>query len=180
MLQSPVALPVNYKTSKNAWVTTKIFSTQLHNWGLQLGSSDTHILLLKDNCSAHPQNANDDLRYVRFCPPSTTSELQPSDAGSKTHYRCCMSKLILNEMSETDSTMYHNNQLDRENMSAGSCAEALGSLRYNEGILCYQGWLDYKSDVWTDCKEKLARISCPFPGNLVRRPRLFYLLPGYC
>ena len=73
------SLPVTYKSSKNAWMTADIFTDWLRSLNREMARQNRHILLLVDNCSAHPKNAADRLSHVRmeFLPPNTTSVIQP-------------------------------------------------------------------------------------------------------
>lgn len=85
------SLPVNYMANKKAWMTSEIFTTELRKWDLELCRQKRKILLLVDNCPAHPDIKN--LRNIKlvFLPANTTSKLQPMDQGVihslKTHYR---------------------------------------------------------------------------------------------
>ena len=85
-------LPVKYSGQSNAWMTSKVF----HEWFHQdfiphirkslvaLGEQPKAILLL-DNCSAHPQEADlvseDGQIFAHFLPANVTSLIQPMDQG---------------------------------------------------------------------------------------------------
>ena len=75
---SPV--PVIYKANRKAMMTSDMFTTWLHLVNNKMKIQDRKILLLLDNCSAHPDL---DLSHVKlvYLPPRTTSHLQPLDAG---------------------------------------------------------------------------------------------------
>ena len=83
--------PVTYRANKNAWMTKTMFEEWLIEWDMILGSKNRKILLIVDNCSAHPKECS--LRNIRleFLPPNTTSLIQPMDMGViqnvKTLYR---------------------------------------------------------------------------------------------
>ena len=49
-------LPVQYQTSKNAWMTGYIFEWWLKNWDNTLRSKKRKVCLLVDNCSAHSKS----------------------------------------------------------------------------------------------------------------------------
>ncbi|CAH0725646.1 unnamed protein product, partial [Brenthis ino] len=93
-------LPVTYKANKSAWMTSQIFEEEVRKWDAELKSRK--ILLLVDNCPAHPIMSN--LRNIElaFFPANTTSILQPMDQSVikslKGHYR----RKMLMDMIKTD------------------------------------------------------------------------------
>lgn len=93
-------LPVTYKANKSAWMTSQFFEEEVRKWDAELKSRK--ILLLVDNCPAHPIISN--LRNIElaFFPANTTSILQPMDQSVikslKGHYR----RKMLMDMIETD------------------------------------------------------------------------------
>ena len=74
-------LPVTYRTNKNAWMTSVLFQDCILKWDAALMKERCKILLLVDNCTAHP--AMDTLHNIRlkFLPANTTSLIQPMDQG---------------------------------------------------------------------------------------------------
>ena len=74
-------LPVSYRANKNAWMISLLFEEWITRWDSALGNQSRKILLLVDNCTAHP--ALDTLKNIRleFLPPNTTSLIQPMDQG---------------------------------------------------------------------------------------------------
>lgn len=93
-------LPVNYTSNKKAWMTSEIFESELRKWNNELRYENRKIILLVDNCPAHPDVKNLDCIKLVFMPPNTSSKLQPMDQGVihslKSHYR----HLILSKMIE--------------------------------------------------------------------------------
>ena len=89
-------LPVQYQANTNAWMTTTIFSDWVKQWDKKL---TRNIILLIDNCTAHPTNLQ--LKHIKlvFLPANTTSILQPLDQGIirtlKAYYRYEMRKRVL-------------------------------------------------------------------------------------
>jgi len=85
-------LPVLYKANSSAWMTSFLFEEELKRWDGQLKKAGRKILLMVDNCPAHP-NCQECLTNIKlvFLPPKTTSILQPMDQGVirslKNHYR---------------------------------------------------------------------------------------------
>ena len=85
------ALPVIYKSQRNAWMNSEIFaewfkkdfvpSVKRHQRAQNIRSPKA--LLLIDNCSAHPQElkTRDGSVTCMFLPPNTTSLIQPMDQG---------------------------------------------------------------------------------------------------
>lgn len=84
-------LPVNYVANKKAWVTSEVFEKEIRSWDFDLQKQKRKIILLVDNCPAHPIIEN--LRNIKliFLPPNTTAALQPMDQGIiaclKQHYK---------------------------------------------------------------------------------------------
>lgn len=98
-----VHLPVHYKANNSAWMTADFFETWLKNWDRELRHQRyAKILLLVDNCSAHPKTVELTHIELAFLPANTTSVLQPCDQGIiralKAHYRQEICKTILFEM----------------------------------------------------------------------------------
>lgn len=75
------SLPVDYESNRKAWMTSDIFVKWVRNWDRDLTKQKKKILLLVDNCPAHPSIS--DLKSITliFLPPNTTSVLQPMDQG---------------------------------------------------------------------------------------------------
>ena len=74
------SLPVDYTSNGKAWMTSKIFEETLLAWDAELRRKKKKILLLVDNCPAHPAIK---LKFINlvFLPPNTTAVLQPMDQG---------------------------------------------------------------------------------------------------
>lgn len=72
-------------------MTSQIFEKWLRSWDAELKSGGNKILLLVDNCPAHPIISNLKCITLVFLPPNVTSVLQPMDQGVikalKTQYR---------------------------------------------------------------------------------------------
>lgn len=95
-------LPVIYRHSSNAWMTSQIFTEYLRTWDRALRLQGRSVLLLVDNCSAHPKV--DGLVAIRleFLPPNTTATLQPCDQGIirnlKVYYRAALNNMVIAEL----------------------------------------------------------------------------------
>lgn len=91
-------LPVNYTANKKSWMTSVIFEEELRKWDKELASKKRKIILLVDNCTAHPKLNLTNINLV-FFPANCTSILQPMDQGVirslKSHYRKQLLKKII-------------------------------------------------------------------------------------
>lgn len=104
-------LPVWYDSQGNAWMTAEIFHRWFHNYFVpavkaNLGKeglpADSKVVLLLDNCRAHPpasQLVNGNI-FVVYLPPNVTSLIQPMDQGViqkfKSAYRASFARNMLN------------------------------------------------------------------------------------
>ncbi|XP_064071485.1 tigger transposable element-derived protein 4-like [Vanessa tameamea] len=85
------SLPVTYENNVKSWMTSEIFERWLRDWDAELKANNKKVLLLVDNCPAHPAVTN--LKFIKlvFLPPNVTYVLQPMDQGVlrclKSHYR---------------------------------------------------------------------------------------------
>ena len=102
-LASLACLPVTYFSNKKAWMTAELFQQWLDKLNSKMKCEGRSILLLVDNCSAHPDIQFSNVKLV-FLPPNTTSKLQPCDAGiiqaTKMHYRKLLLRHVLFHMNE--------------------------------------------------------------------------------
>lgn len=91
-------LPVNYTANSKAWMTSEIFEKEVRNWDHELQKQKRNIVLMIDNCPAHPEIENLHSIKLVFLPPNTTAALQPMDQGIimclKQHYK----KMVLCRM----------------------------------------------------------------------------------
>uniref|UniRef100_A0A1B6G5E8 HTH CENPB-type domain-containing protein n=1 Tax=Cuerna arida TaxID=1464854 RepID=A0A1B6G5E8_9HEMI len=90
-------LPVNYTANKKAWMTSKIFEDELRKWDNELASRNRKILLLVDNCAAHPKLNLTNINLV-FFPANCTSVLQPMDQGVIRSFKCNYRKQLLKKI----------------------------------------------------------------------------------
>ncbi|XP_066261743.1 tigger transposable element-derived protein 4-like [Euwallacea similis] len=94
------SLPLTYKSNKKAWMTADLFESWLLELEKYFLRQNRKVLLIIDNCPAHPQ-LNHKLRVIKltFFPPNMTSKLQPLDQSIincfKLHYRQRILKKIL-------------------------------------------------------------------------------------
>ncbi|XP_024634731.1 CENP-B homolog protein 2-like [Medicago truncatula] len=69
-----------YRANKKAWMTSVLFDEYVRSFDQMMHGR--RVLLVVDNCPAHPRNI-EGLRNVElfFLPPNVTSKIQPCDAG---------------------------------------------------------------------------------------------------
>lgn len=86
-------IPVQYASSKNAWMTREIFQKWFHETfvpevrrHMHENDLEAKALLLLDNCSAHhfrdELTSDDGAIQVMFLPPNVTSLIQPMDQNA--------------------------------------------------------------------------------------------------
>ena len=101
-------LPLLYKNSKNAWMTSDIFLEWLQRLNRTLRIENRRIILLVDNCTAHPKVELSNIVY-EFLPPKTTALIQPLDQGIiknlKGHYRSMLNCRIITELDLNEEKM---------------------------------------------------------------------------
>lgn len=96
--------PCDYSNNRKAWMTGEEFKLWLKRVDGKMRALRRKIVLLVDNCPAHPKDL-DFLTNVRveFLPPNTTSHTQPLDMGIikvlKHHYRQKLVRRLLNLLS---------------------------------------------------------------------------------
>jgi hypothetical protein len=74
-------LPLKYENNQKAWMTSSIFTAWLQQLDRQILAEKRKIVMIVDNCSAHPHVEG--LKAIRlvFLPPNSTSITQPMDQG---------------------------------------------------------------------------------------------------
>ena len=103
-------LPVIYKNNKNSWLTGEIFTHWLKDLNKDMRRQKRNVLLLVDNCSAHPPSSADSLTNVRlkFFPPNTTSIIQPCDQGIirnlKSYYCTQIVRRLISDIDSPETT----------------------------------------------------------------------------
>lgn len=68
------SLPVRYTANRKAWMTSALFEEELRLWDRELVKKNRKIILVVDNCPAHPKIPFQNIKLV-FLPPNTTSVL---------------------------------------------------------------------------------------------------------
>ena len=84
-------LYVDYKNNQRSWMTGEIYVNWLKSFNSKMKLQNRHVLLLLDNAPTHVATQPLSNVKLHFLPPTTTSHLQPLDAGIiqafKGHYR---------------------------------------------------------------------------------------------
>ena len=84
-------LPCRYRSRKKSWMDSILFEEWVCEVDRRFTKEGQKIVLLADNCPAHPSIFNLLSTELIFLPPSTTSKLQPMDQGVirslKAHYK---------------------------------------------------------------------------------------------
>lgn len=102
-------LPCVYKANKRAWMTTSIFQEFLIYLDHKMSSKNRKIVLILDQCSAHPKDVQ--LRNVKlvFLPANATSHLQPLDAGIirnvKHHFKGLLVRRLLAKIERNEANL---------------------------------------------------------------------------
>lgn len=97
-------LPVDYAFNKKAWMTSTIFEDYLRKWDVELSKEKRQILLLVQNCPAHPHVELNNIKLAFFSPQSMLV-LQQMDQGiiwslKQTYRKELLLKIL--EMQATD------------------------------------------------------------------------------
>lgn len=87
-------LSIKYKSNSKAWMTSEIFTNELMEWDERLRRKNRNIVLLVDNCLAHPAVKLNQIKLI-FMPCNTSSKLVQNHS-LKSHYR----KVLLMRMLE--------------------------------------------------------------------------------
>ncbi|KAK3084766.1 hypothetical protein FSP39_018528 [Pinctada imbricata] len=74
-------LQTDYKSNKNAWMTSEIFKEWTGKLDFQMSKQKRNICLVIDNCPMHPHIKSLKATTIVFLPPNTTSVTQPMDQG---------------------------------------------------------------------------------------------------
>ncbi|XP_057299235.1 tigger transposable element-derived protein 4-like [Hydractinia symbiolongicarpus] len=85
------SLPCQYKAQKKAWMDSEIFTDYVKKLDVKFETAGRKIVLIIDNCPAHPEVTGLKAVELVFLPPNTTSKTQPMDQGViralKAYYR---------------------------------------------------------------------------------------------
>ena len=92
-------LPCRYRAQKKSWMDSILFEEWVREINKMFQAEERNVLLIVDNCPAHPTIEGLSNLKLIFLPPNTTSVTQPMEQGVirclKAHYRKRLVKLIL-------------------------------------------------------------------------------------
>lgn len=104
------SLAVTYENNVKSWMTSEIFERWLRNWDTELITNNKKVLLLIDNCPAHPTVTNLNCIKVVFLPSNDTSVLQPMNQGVirclKSHYRKLQLLKLIQDLDSNNQTSF--------------------------------------------------------------------------
>ncbi|XP_037521718.1 tigger transposable element-derived protein 6-like [Rhipicephalus sanguineus] len=103
------SLPCTYKANKKAWMTSEMFLEFLTHLDRKMSSQNRNILLLLDQCAAHPKQVTLCNIKLVFLPANTTSHLQPLDAGiirnAKHYFKRLLVRHLLAKIERKDDNL---------------------------------------------------------------------------
>jgi transposase len=147
-------LPVQYKSNANAWMTANIFTNWLKDWDLELCRQNRKILLVLDNCSAHPHVETNNI-HLLYLPPNTTSIIQPMDQeiimNLKTLYRKMVLQKIVHQFDIDNSPSFSAISLSRK-LSLLSAVQMLAT-----------SWASVKRETFVNCFGQAGFSTIPLP-----------------
>ena len=74
-------LPCQYKPQRKSWMDSEIFSDYVRKLDTRFDAGGRKIVLIIDNCPAHPNVDNLKAIQLLFLPPNTASKTQLMDQG---------------------------------------------------------------------------------------------------
>ena len=80
-------MPCRYRCQKKSWMDSDLFEDWVREQDNKSGGQNRKVLLVVNNCPAHPEIGGLKASELCFLPPNTTSITQPMDHVSKCHVR---------------------------------------------------------------------------------------------
>ena len=101
-------LPCRYRSQKKSWMDSILFEEWVREVDRRFTKEGRKIVLLVDDCPAHPSIDNLVSTELIFLPPNTTSKLQPMDQGVirslKAHYKTMTIKRLIEAIEKKKTT----------------------------------------------------------------------------
>lgn len=91
-------LPTAYKNNQKAWMTGVLFEEWVRKLDRKMAANKRKILMIIDNCTAHPVIANLKAIQLEFLPPNVTAVLQPLDQGVIHCFKSNYRKMLVRRM----------------------------------------------------------------------------------
>lgn len=91
-------LPTAYKNNTKAWMTAVLFEEWVRKLDRKMAANKRKILMIIDNCTAHPVITNLKAIQLEFLPPNVTSVLQPLDQGVIQCFKSNYRKMLVRRM----------------------------------------------------------------------------------
>ena len=158
-------LPLPYSNNKTAWMTGYLFRNWLVDFERDMAKKNRFIVLVVDNCAAHPKDSADDLPHIKlvFLPPNVTSIIQPCDMGIirnlKANYR---RKIVSRIVTCIDSS---------SSVTVSSLAKSITLL--DSMHMLKVAWQDVKESSIVNCFSKAGFItSSPENDDSMEQPPL--------
>lgn len=76
-----INVPLPYKSNSKAWITGDVWTWWVRSLDAIMQMRGRKILLIIDNCPAHPKVDNLSNMEIAYLPANTTSHPQPCDQG---------------------------------------------------------------------------------------------------
>ena len=160
------AFPADYNASKNAWMTTKIWSEWLQTWDKSLCLQKRKIALVVDNCTAHGDVEGLKCIEIVKLPPNTTSLIQPCDMGVirtlKAYFRHEMRARIIDAIEDGSDATVNANVVAKK----VSVLDALHMLSHS--------WLRVASNTIRNCWRKAKFVLAPRDQDLEHEEAIPY------
>ena len=74
-------LPCRYRSQKKSWMDGTLFEEWLHELDRQFEMQGRKVIMIVDNCPAHPEVSGLKAINLQFLPPNTTSCTQLTNQG---------------------------------------------------------------------------------------------------
>ncbi|XP_070537736.1 tigger transposable element-derived protein 4-like [Ptychodera flava] len=132
------SLPVIYEANQSAWMTSDIFCEWLHTLDRKFTRQKRKVLMIIDNCPAHPVVRNLRSIQLAFLPPNVTSKLQPMDQGIIKNFKC-----------------FYRRRVVERSVVALDAGKTMLNIDIKEAIdMIYSSWLKVTSETIANCFRK--------------------------
>ena len=167
-------LPVSYKANRKSWMTSVLFEEWLRVIDAMMKQQKRKIVMILDNCPAHPAVKGLHNTELIFLPPNSTSITQPMDGGVirafKQSYR---KKLLIKRLAAFEAGQeFSFNLLDSLFLLRHSWDCVTPSLIANCFRHCGFGSMDEPGENEPLFEEEIVEVS-----NIFERMRILFQIP---